>query len=395
MIINGFYDPIWAPVAAAFTKNFDAMGEQGASLALYHRGKPVVHIWAGVYDNRLNGISSAQWQANTPVNIFSAGKGLIALCVLQLVSAGKIDLDAPIAIYWPEFSQAGKSRVTVRQVLCHRSGLSAFNERIADAQIFDWDSMIHAVEVAECWWPTDSAQGYSPFLYGWVLAELVRRVSGCSCFNDYFQQHVAIPLAVDCFFGVPDERLGEIADVAPIKRTIPSVSSDADIATLGKLMKADPRSVTNRAFSNPSTLMTSTNSLSWRKAQIPAANAHCDAKALAAIYGDLASSHSQLLPSACLDLCWQEQSASYDQVLGLPLRFSHGFLLSQEDRPDCHFGRGQRAFGHTGAGGCVGFADPDFELGFGYTTNRMGPSLLIDERAVDLIDAIYTVLGAK
>lgn len=159
-------------------------------------------------------------------------------------------------------------------------------------------------------------------------------------------------------------------------------------------MKGDPRGVTNRAFSNPISLMTATNTQAWRQAQIPAANAHTNANALAKIYSELASG-DKLLPQSILQLCSQEQTFEQDNVLGLPLRFSNGFMLSQNDREDCCYGRGASAFGHPGAGGCVGFADPEFKIGFGYVTQRMGQRLLIDERAVRIIDAAYKILGAE
>lgn len=395
MNINGEWAPQWQPVIDAFAANF-AAGEQGAGVAIYYRGELAVHAWAGERSNRLAGISGEQWQEDTLVNVFSSGKGLVATCVLQLVAQGKLELDAPVARYWPEFAQSDKSSISVRQILSHRSGLSAFNQRIADDQIFDWAAMTAAVASETPWWNPGDAQGYSPFMYGWILGELVRRVSGYASFNDYFQAQVAAPLGLDCHFGVPDSSLGRIADTGPLKRPagLPNFSAGADSIALGKLMKADPRGVTNRAFSNPITLMTATNSQAWRQAQIPAANLHANAAALAGVYGDLASGTSQLLPPAILPLCWQEQTFSHDQVLGLPLRFSHGFMLSQSARPDCRYGRGQRAFGHPGAGGCLGFGDLDYQLGFGYVTARMGQGLLIDERAVKLIDAAYTVLMA-
>lgn len=395
MQIQGQWSEAWQPVVDAFAANF-AQGEEGAGLALVHRGESVVNIWAGQRNNKLAGITAEPWAEETLVNIFSAGKGLVALCVLQLVAQGKLALDAPVADYWPEFSQAGKEAITVRQILAHRSGLSAFHQHIANEQIFDWMQMTQVIAAEQAWWESGTAQGYSPFMYGWILGELVSRVSGYPSFNDYFQAQVAQPLGVNCHFGVPDNVLDKIADTGPLKRPLGVAASltGADSIMLGKIMKADPRGVTNRAFSNPISLMTATNSREWRKAQIPAAGAHANASALAHIYGSLAGG-SDLLPDAIQPLCWAEQTFAQDQVLGLPLRFSHGFMLSQSDRPDCRYGRGARAFGHPGAGGCLGFADPDYHLGFGYVTHRMGQGLLIDERAVRLIDAAYYLLEQK
>ncbi|RYY76625.1 MAG: class A beta-lactamase-related serine hydrolase [Gammaproteobacteria bacterium] len=389
LTIKGNWAPRWQPVVDAFSANFND-GEQGAGVALSYRGELVVNIWAGERSNRLAGISNQPWAENTIVNIFSAGKGLVALCVLQLIADGKLNLNSPMANYWPEFAQNNKEKITVRDVLCHRSGLSAFHEHIADDQIFNWAAMSQSVANEASWWVSGEQQGYSPFMYGWILGELVRRVSGYESFNAYFQVKVARPSGIKCYFGVPDSELDSIADTGPLKKNIISPSNGADSVALGKLMKADPRGVTNRAFCNPISLMTATNTLAWRQAQIPAANAHANAHAIASVYGALAN--KELLPAEVLPLCWQEQTFADDRVLGLPLRFSHGFMLSQADRADCRYGRGARAFGHPGAGGCLGFADPDYEIGFGYVTSRMGQNILIDERAVAIIDALYAVL---
>src|SRR3954470_17440483 len=216
-VIKGKWAPEWQQVVDAFATNFSE-GEQGAGVALYLRGELVVNIWAGERGNRLAGISGQPWQENTIVNIFSAGKGLVALCVLQLVAQGKLTLDSPIANYWPEFAQGDKAKITVRDVLCHRSGLSAFHQHIADDQIFNWDAMIAAIASETPWWTPNEGQGYSPFMYGWILGELVRRVSGYESFNDYFQAKVASPLSVTCHFGVPDSALDLIADTGPLKR---------------------------------------------------------------------------------------------------------------------------------------------------------------------------------
>lgn len=395
MTINGQWLPLWQPLVDAFAANFSqGQGEEGAGVALVHRGELVVNVWAGQRSNKLAGLERVNWSEDTLVNIFSAGKGLVALCVLQLVDEGKLRLDEPVASIWPDFAQADKGAITLRQLLCHRAGLSAFHQHIPNEQIFNWELMTQAAADEMPWWAPDTAQGYSPFMFGWILGELVKRASGCASFNEYFQTRIAQPLKISCHFGVPDYLLDTIADTGPLKRPlgVAASSTGADSIALGKLMKADPRGVTNRAFSNPISLMTATNSREWRQAQIPAAGAHADASALATIYGALANSQQNLLAETVLPLCWQEQTFEDDRTLGLPLRFSNGFMLSQHDRADCRYGRGARAFGHPGAGGCIGFADPDFALGFGYVTHRMGQGLLIDERAVRLIDAAYQIL---
>lgn len=390
--IEGHWAADFAPVARAFAENFATEGEQGAALAIYHRGDLVVNIWAGSRDNAAAGLTGVPWEENTCANIYSASKGLVALCVMQLVAAGKLALDEPVSRYWPEFAQSDKAGINLRQILCHRAGLSAFHDRRRDPEIFDWSCMTAAVAAESPWWEPGSDQGYSPFIFGWILGELIRRVSGYESFNSYFQAQVAGPLTANCHFGLSEAQLPHVADTAPLKRSAGVATSDqgADSASLGRLMKADPRGVSNRAFANPMTLMTAANTAAWRQAQIPAANGHASALGLARVYNSLATGAQ--IPATSRALAWEEQSAALDRVLGVPLRFSCGFMLTQS-RPDCQFGRGHRAFGHPGAGGSLGFADPDFGIGFGYVTSRLGQSLLIDKRVIKLIHNLYGVPG--
>ncbi|TQV86336.1 beta-lactamase family protein [Exilibacterium tricleocarpae] len=383
MDLQGTVAPGLEPVAQAFADNFRHRGEQGAALTVMRRGEVLLEIWAGTRDKG----ASRPWQADTRVNIFSAGKAFVAACVLQLVERGALALDAPVAQYWPEFAAHGKREITLRQVLCHRAGVSAFQRRQDDKVIFDWAAVTAQVAAAEPWWTPGTAQGYSPMLFGWLLGELVRRTSGCDSFDDYFQQQVAQPLQLAAEFGVGADRLVALADVG----VLAVEHAGAAAGGLAERLKSDPRGVANRAFTNPISLLVGTNSRAWRQAQIPAANGHASATALARFYHALSTGGRPLLDARHCDWCWQQQSAGADRVLATPLRFSLGFMLSQ-DRPDCRFGTGARGFGHPGAGGCLGFGDPDRELGFGYVTNRMGQSVLMDARAVRLVQALYACL---
>ncbi len=387
--VKGVWPDDAQPVVDAFTENF-AQGEEGAALAVYRHGQPWISLWAGVSSQKDAAITEAPWTENTLVNVFSASKGLLALRCLQRLTQAQLGLETPVAHIWPEFAQGGKAGITIGQVLCHRAGLSAFHERRADGDIFDWPLITQAIAAETPWWTPDSEQGYSPFIFGWILGELVRRLAASDSFGEDFRL-LAESLGADCHFGLRDDELARVADTGPLKSSLQILvagTEGADSASLGRLMKADPRGVTNRAFANPMSLMTSTNTRAWRQTQVPAANGHCSARGLAAIYGALAD--GQLLPEQAQPLCWTPLSQGQDRVLGVPLRFGAGFMLSQ-DRPDCRFGRGPRAFGHPGAGGSLGFADPDHGLGFGYVTSRMGQSLLIDARAIRLIDALYSL----
>lgn len=388
--IQGHWSKRWQPLVDAFEQNMSQSGEEAAALAVYRAGAPIVSIWAGEAE------AGRPWEENTQVNLFSASKGIVALAVLQLVDEGELTLDRPVADYWPGFGSAGKSAITVRDLLCHRSGLSALKERVGEKEIFEWETMVQRVEAAEPWWEPGDQQGYSPFLFGWALGELVRRVAHVERFSDRVAERITGPLGLSLGFGAPNGDV-PVAQSRPLKRPMGVASNGADSQSLGKIMKADPRGVTNKAFSNPMSLLTASNSEDWRAAEIPAANGHSSALDLATLYGALANGGAalkgpRLLSEAALSLCSEELTFEEDQVLGLPLRFGHGFMLSQK-RADCRFGRGRGAFGHPGAGGCLGFADPDYGIGFGYVTGRMGQSLLIDPRPQRLIDALYDVLG--
>ncbi|WP_339897870.1 serine hydrolase domain-containing protein [uncultured Gilvimarinus sp.] len=380
--VQGQWVPEAEPLIATFADNFSRFAEEGAALAVVRGNEVLVSAWAGTRDKARKNA----WHEDTRVNIFSAGKPLAAAVIMSLVERDIIDVDQPISAYWPEFSGKGKESVTVRQVLAHRSGMSAFHPKLKDPVIFDPASIKSLLEYDEPWWTPGSAQGYSPFLYGWILAELAQQATG-STFSDLFERYWAQPLSLNACFGVPESQQGELADVGPLKKPLGDVGSaspGANSAALGRLMKADPRGVVNRAFTNPMTLMNSTNTPEWRSACIPAANCHASALDLARFYGALASGGEPIgLSSATLAAFTEARASERDKVLGVPLRFGLGFMGSQPV-DDCLFGSSQ-GYGHPGAGGSVGFADPQSGLGFAYVTARLGQSLLIDARAQRLI----------
>lgn len=381
--IQGLCQPGFEAVAEAFERNFTEYGEIGASVSVVRDGEIKVHLWAGTRDKD----QQLPWLQSTAVNIFSAGKPLAAVAALQLVAQGKLSLDAPIADYWPEFAAAGKETITLRQVLSHRSGVNAFHPRIEEADIYDWHKVIAHIEREQPWWTPGSAQGYSPMLYGWIVGEVVRRVSGADSFNQVFQRNIAQPLGMNCVFGVSEQQLDQVADVVPLKVSIPQTGS----SNLAELMQADPRGVINQAFSNPPSLMFGTNSPPWRQAQIPGANAHGSADALATFYGALVNRNAPeaILPRDFKFRCFEEQSRAQDKVLATDLGFSLGFMLLPgdiESDPQA------TVCGHAGAGGCFGFADDKYDIGFGYATRAMGASILVDYRAGQLQQAVYQSL---
>ncbi|MCV6615157.1 MAG: beta-lactamase family protein [Cellvibrionaceae bacterium] len=380
MTINGAVSPALKPLEQAFAESFSQHGDTGASLAVYHRGELVADLWGGYRDKA----NSLPWQADTCSNIFSAGKALAAVLALQLVDEGLLDLDEAVKHYWPEFANA---EATVRQVLCHRSGYSAFKEKMADDIIYDWDAVTAAVARSEPWWQPGTEQGYSPMIFGWLLGELVRRAAGADKLNDLLQAKIAGPLGMRAWFGVPDSELDLLADVKGLK---PEFLPPVDTSMMD-IFKREPGGVTQMGFTNPMSIMVGTNSQPWRQAQIPGGNGSSNARSMASFYNALLEPDN-LLSAAVQPLLWQRQSHSdCDRVLQTPLAFSLGFMLSDE-RPECRLGRGVRGFGHPGAGGCLGFADPDHDIAFAYTSRDMGQSILLDPRAIRLIDCLYGLI---
>lgn len=355
---------------------------QGAALAVYRGGQPLLDIWGGARDKQ----GSQPWQADTRANIFSAGKPMAAVAVLQLVAQGRLSLAQPVADIWPEFGANGKGTITLEQILCHRSGVNAFHTRVAETDIFDADKVRKLIAQETPWWTPGSAQGYSPILYGWILAEVVRRVTGARSFGEAFDSAIARPLGLTVRFGVPVDEQPLLAEVGAIR----GAKAEQGVLQLGRAMKDDPAGVVNQAFTNPMSLMVGTNGAAWRSAEIPAANGHASARDLAKFYDALIAG-TVLLPAGKNAWCWQERSAGTDRVLQTPMRFSLGFMLTQAGG-DRRLGRGERAFGHAGAGGCLGFADPDYDISFGFVSNQMAQSLLIDSRAERLINALYQAL---
>ncbi|WP_288130120.1 serine hydrolase domain-containing protein [Microbulbifer sp.] len=381
MDIQGYCAPGFEPLYDVFAENFRSRGDAGAAFCAVQHGEVIASLWAGSADRE----GAQDFEEDTLVNVFSSSKGILALIALQQVAAGKLDLDRPVAEYWPEFADAGKASITGRQLLCHRSGVIAFRERVADELIYDWPAALKQVAATEPWWEPGSQQGYSPFLYGWTLGGLIEKASGESL-RDLYRKGVGEPLSLDGGFGAVGHKSSAIADVGPLKKPLPELRENA----IGRSIKEDRQGPVATAFTNPVSLMMGTNGDAWRSALIPAANGHFSARDLARVYGDLASESPQLLSVGAISAATVEQSRGQDAILQTEVAFGSGFILSGAAQ-DLYFGS-ERGFGHPGAGGSIGFADPSEGLGFGYVTSRMGQSLFMDQRAVSLVESLYGLI---
>lgn len=389
--VHGHCEKKFEALQAAFQKNLDSGADKGAGLAIYHRGKRVVNLWGGMANER----TQMPWQENTLVNVFSCTKGITAICAHRLVDEGLLDLEKPVSFYWPEFTGYGKENFPVSYLLCHKAGLSGVRKILPPEALYQWHSMCQALAEEEPWWPGGTAHGYHAVTFGWLVGEVIRRVSGKSV-GQYFKETFATPLNLDFHIGLPESEHGRVAHVKP-KAQIGNMS--AETGSFIQQMLKDPEGISARAFANPFNIATDTNKKIWREAEIPSANGHSTADAMAKIYGALANGGEidgiPVLSEAAIRRCYTEQARGLDKVLNINTRFSLGFMLSQDDQENASFGPNAKAFGHPGAGGSLGFADPESEIGFAYTINQMGSHILIDPRATQLIKVLYQCLEAN
>lgn len=381
--IDGMCDPRLHPVRDAFAENFARHGEVGAAVAVTVDGMPVVDLWAGHADAG----RTRPWTRDTIVNVASTTKGLTAICAHRLVDRGMLDLDAPVARYWPEFAQAGKAAIPVHFLLSHRAGLPAIDAPLPTEALYDWDTMTRALAAQEPWWEPGTQHGYHAFTFGWLVGEVVRRITGKGL-GKFWREEVAEPLGIDCHIGLAAEHDARVAEFIPNQPPPGEADFEQEL-----LKHAGP--MVQKAMNNPPKTVADMNTLAWRRAEIPAGNAHTNARALARVYGALACGGEaggiRVLSLESIERARTEQASGPDAVLfGMPTRFGLGFSLPTEGTG---FGSASAAaFGCPGAGGSIGFADPGARVGFGYVMNQMQAGMPPDPRALRLIDALYASL---
>ncbi|WP_263144308.1 serine hydrolase domain-containing protein [Pseudomonas alcaligenes] len=381
MQIQGYFDLQFEPLKDAFAALFEDPQARGAALCVQRGGETLVDLWAGVADRE----GQQAWHSDTLVNLFSCTKTFAAVAALQLVAEGKLALDAPMADLWPAFAAAGKGGITLRQVLCHQAGLPAIAQPLPAEALYDWDAMTRALEEQAPWWTPGEGQGYAPITYGWLVGEMIRRASGREP-GDAIVARVAAPLGLDFHIGLDDAEFHRVAHVSRAKGN----SGDAAAQRLLRTTMGEPNSMPSRAFANPPSVLTSTNKPEWRRMQQPAANGHGNARSLAGFYAGLLD--GSLLDAERLAELTREHGVGEDKTLLTRTRFGLGCMLDQPGVANATYGLGPRAFGHPGAGGSIGFADPERDLAFGFVTNTLGPYVLMDPRAQGLARALADCL---
>jgi CubicO group peptidase (beta-lactamase class C family) len=380
--IEGTSAPGFERVRDAFAGNFADHDELGASVAISVGGRLVVDLWGGWADEA----RTRPWQADTLVNVFSVGKGIVAVCMLMLVDRGLVDLDAPVARYWPEFAAGGKEGVTVRCLLSHQAGLPAVREKLPPRAMYDWELMARALAAQVPWWTPGTKHGYHVNTFGFLAGEILRRTTGKSV-GAFLREELTGPLAADFHIGVPAALDARVADFV----WLPEL---ADIPTVQWTMLTDSMLMSLHTYFNPpgASGHGTVNTTAWRRAEYPSTNGHASARGVARLYEVVASRGTiggkGYVSRVMLEEAAREQSSGLDVVLGRPSRFGLGFQLPALDKP---IGPNPGVVMHFGAGGALGFADPVAEVAFGYAMNRMGPRFASPTNRA-LIDALYSCL---
>jgi CubicO group peptidase (beta-lactamase class C family) len=387
--VDGLVEPGFERVRDAFVRNFAEHEEVGAGFSLHVEGRKVVDIWGGTADVA----TGRPYDEDTLQLVFSSTKGATASCINLLVQRGLIDIDEPVATYWPEFAQSGKESVPVRWLICHKTGLPIVDKDLAVEEVLAWDPIVEALEVQEPLWEPGSAHGYHALTFGWLLGELIRRVDGRGL-GQFFAEEIATPLDLEFWIGLPES---EEHRVAPIIGNL--LSGGDDVAPeLRELLEQfiGPESLLRRALTLTNTFdISDWNTRAVHAAEIGAANGITNARSLSRMYAGLIGSlpdapGAPLFTPEQIELARHRETYDNDRVIYLKTSFGLGYMLASTFSP---FG-GAASFGHPGLGGSVGFADPDNDIAVGYVMNRLFQNLAADPRSRGLIKASYNAVGA-
>jgi CubicO group peptidase (beta-lactamase class C family) len=377
--VHGRCDERFAAVKEAFQRNFDSGQEVGASFAATIDGKFVVDIWGGYAD----AARTRPWKRDTIVNVWSTTKVMTAICALMLVDRGQLDLDAPVARYWPEFAQAGKEKIPVRYLLSHQSGLAVFDKPTPVEALYDWNRIINLLAAQKPAWEPGKHSGYHALTFGYLVGEVVRRITGKTP-GTFFREEVAVPLNADFHIGLPEEHDHRVGEMIP-----PPVLKPGDPG----YVNIDPDSLVGKYYKYSSTPVEATKERAWRAAEIPAANGHGNARSVARVGAAMACGGEldgvRLLGLPTIAKAIEEQCYGTDLFFGVPIRYGLGFGLNTKEMP---ISPNPRTFFWGGWGGSVMVMDLDARLSWGYVMNKMGNTTMGDPRSAGIAQALYAVL---
>lgn len=371
--VSGSCDPRFEAVTGLFEANLASGADVGASFAATIEGETVVDLWGGWADEG----RTRPWEADTLVNVYSTTKTMTALTALLLADRGELDFEAPVARYWPEFAANGKAAITVSHLMAHSSGLSGWSEPVTQADLYDWEKATGLLAAQAPFWEPGTAPGYHATTQGYLVGEVVRRITGRSL-GTVFREEIAEPLGADFHIGMGPEHDARVADLIPPAAGVPS--------DLGQ-----PSPLLINVMTNPVTDPLATRSRAWRAAEMPAVNGQGNARSIAQIHMLLANggmaNGKRLLSEAGCRRALEPQVEGVDLVLGIPARFGLGFGLAPMiplPGPNCIF--------WGGYGGSLIIIDMDARATYAYAMNRMGVTTIGDERGLGMAAAVWSSL---
>jgi CubicO group peptidase (beta-lactamase class C family) len=374
--IQGRCDERFKGVSDVLAANLDRGVDVGASVAVTVEGELVVDIWGGYADED----QRQPWERDTITNVWSTTKTMTALCALILADEGELDLNRAVSDYWPEFGAAGKRNVVLlRHLLGHTAGLPGWSAPMTIEDLYDWDKATSLLAAQEPWWEPGTVSGYHAVTQGYLVGEVIRRVTG-ETVGTFFREQVAGPLDADFHIGLDENDFARVSNVIPP----PPMSEDAIAAA---------SDVAIRVFGNPRLEAEAAWTEEWRRAEIPAANGHGNARSVASIQAVMANGGEaggkRFLSAAGVDRVLEEQADGLDLVLGIPIRFGIGYGLPS---PAVPISPSQKACFWGGWGGSVILVDMDQRMTFAYMMNKMGAGVVGDDRGFGLVTAVYQAL---
>ena len=407
-VVRGEVAPGFEAVRDLLEQQFAEVQHIGAGVCVYHRGERVVDIWGGVAEEG----SDRAWEADTMAVSFSTTKGLTATCLHILADRGLVDYDAPVATYWPEFGKKRKERITVYHLLTHQAGLAPLPDGMYGEDVVDWERVIHGLENEEPAWEPGTASGYHAITFGFLVGEVVRRVSG-KRIGRFLRDEVCAPLGLhDMYIGAPESVEPRIAKLTNRMTLTPEMLQQAQ----ARMQAGEPlvSPLTERAMGmRPGEMMNPNrdnggenvfDSPEAHRAEIPAANGIMSARDLARMYACLANygelDGARLMSEERVRIMSKQQTFRADKVIMLEVGWALGYMTGGiEGWP---FGPRVTAFGHPGLGGSIGFCDPEIGMAFGFTTNALAADLIgygrtaaLAESARVAAEAVSPPAGAK
>jgi CubicO group peptidase (beta-lactamase class C family) len=376
--VQGSCDPRFEAMAEILAANLASGADVGASVAVHLDGECVVDLWGGWVDAE----HSAPWQSDTITNVWSSTKTVMALAALVLVERGLLDLDAPVASYWPEFAANGKAGVLVRHLLGHTSGVSAWAQPVQVSDIYDWDKSTAMLAAQAPWWEPGTASGYHALNQGHLVGEVIRRIDGRKL-GEFVRDEIAGPLGADFHIGLPPCEFGRVSNV------IPPPPLPIDLTTL------DPDMIVVKTFTGPAPDASESWTPEWRTADIGAANGHGNARSLGRIQHIVSNGGEvdgvRLLSPGTISQIFRVQAEGVDHVLMLPVKFGIGFAMPNESTP--HLPADATVCFWGGWGGSAIINDLDHRMTITYVMNRMEEGLIGDERSFALIRAAFAAVS--